>query len=81
MDEVVVCRDKADPSFTQFARGETFVLGWNFIANNSCDRLYVDVDLDYLVNALPSTIETTGLLSPERLSACKPSCVFINVAR
>ena len=36
---------------------------------------------DYLVNVLPSTPATRGLLSGETLSKCRPSAVLINIGR
>ncbi len=36
---------------------------------------------DYLVNTLPSTPDTRGLLSGDTLSKCRPSAVFINIGR
>ncbi len=36
---------------------------------------------DYLVNTLPSTPDTRGLLSGDRLKGCKPSAVLINIGR
>jgi phosphoglycerate dehydrogenase-like enzyme len=36
---------------------------------------------DYLVNTLPSTPDTRGLLSGETLSKCRPSAVLINIGR
>ena len=36
---------------------------------------------DYLVNTLPSTPETRGLLSGETLSRCRPPVVLINIGR
>jgi len=37
--------------------------------------------VDYLINILPETKQTVGLLSGNVLSKCKPSCVFVNVGR
>ncbi len=36
---------------------------------------------DYLVNTLPSTPDTRGLLSGETLSKCQPGAVLINIGR
>ena len=36
---------------------------------------------DYIVNVLPSTPATVGLLSGDRLRACRPGAVFINIGR
>ena len=36
---------------------------------------------DYLVNILPSTPDTVRLLSGDRLKACKPGAVLINIGR
>lgn len=36
---------------------------------------------DYLVNILPSTPATAGLLAGDRLKACKPGTVLINIGR
>ena len=36
---------------------------------------------DYLVNILPSTPDTRGLLSGATLDKCRPSAVFINIGR
>eukprot|EP01120_Amphizonella_sp_Union-15-10_P015417 TRINITY_DN7937_c0_g1_i1.p1 TRINITY_DN7937_c0_g1~~TRINITY_DN7937_c0_g1_i1.p1 ORF type:complete len:327 (-),score=29.54 TRINITY_DN7937_c0_g1_i1:4-984(-) len=37
--------------------------------------------VDYLVNLMPNTSKTRGLLSGDVLSKCKPNCMFINVGR
>ncbi len=36
---------------------------------------------DYIVNVLPSTPTTVGLLSGDRLQACRPGAVLINIGR
>ncbi|UCH63048.1 MAG: D-2-hydroxyacid dehydrogenase [Fidelibacterota bacterium] len=36
---------------------------------------------DYLVNVLPSTPDTRGLLSGATLNRCRPSAIFINIGR
>ena len=36
---------------------------------------------DYLVDVLPSTPDTVGLLSGDRLKGCKPGAVLINIGR
>lgn len=36
---------------------------------------------DYIINVLPSTLETRGLLSNKKLSNCKHKPVFINIGR
>merc|ERR1711879_484819 len=44
------------------------------------DLLNEHHDVDYLINILPSTPETIGILNEERLSKLK-NCIFINVGR
>ncbi|MDR1758299.1 MAG: hydroxyacid dehydrogenase [Bacteroidales bacterium] len=65
------------------------VIAWNRSPHLELQDLGVEyVSLDKLLRAadilslhLPLTTETTGLLSAERISLCKPSAVLINTAR
>jgi phosphoglycerate dehydrogenase-like enzyme len=52
--------------------------------NHLAPKRDIDVFLsrcDYVVNALPSTAQTKGLLGLREFSACKPGAVFINIGR
>ncbi|XP_046576990.1 glyoxylate/hydroxypyruvate reductase B-like [Haliotis rubra] len=46
-----------------------------------CDLLELLSSCDFLVNILPSTPETRGLLSGDVLSHCRKKPLFINVGR
>ena len=38
-------------------------------------------ECDYIVNALPSTSDTIGMLNGDIWKDCKKGCVFINIGR